>query len=61
MFRAGVDEVKKPGAAVEFGKEDGGVGLGVRGFDPLEARFNGAFFTATFPENPASITAHPHS
>nr|GMD00065.1 hypothetical protein TorRG33x02_097470 [Ipomoea batatas] len=61
VFRAGVDEVEEAGAAVEFGEEDGGVGLGVGGFDPLEARLNGAFFTATFPENPASVTAHPHS
>lgn len=35
---AGVDEVDEAGTAVEFGEEDGGVGLGLRGVDPMKAR-----------------------
>nr|GMD23525.1 hypothetical protein TorRG33x02_097470 [Ipomoea batatas] len=32
-----VDEVDEAGAAVELGEEDGGVGLGLRGVDPMKA------------------------
>lgn len=60
MIRASIDEVEEAGAAVELGKEDGGVGLGFRGLDPVKTRLDAAFFTAAFPENPASIAAHPH-
>lgn len=60
MIRAGIDEVEEAGAAIKLGKEDGGVGLGFRGFDPMKARFDAAFFITAFPENPASIAAHPH-
>ena len=61
VLRPSIDEVDKPGTAVELGKENGGVGLGVRGFDPLKARSESAVFTAAFAENSAAIAAHSHS
>lgn len=57
---AGIDEVLEAGAAVELGEEDGGVRLGFRGFDPLEAGSDGAVVAAAFAEDSASITADPH-
>ena len=60
MLRAGIDEVEKAGAAVELGEEDGGVGLGFRGFDPFKAGSDGAGLVTTFPEDSASIATHPH-
>ena len=60
MVGAVVDEVYEASAAVELGEEDGGVGLGVRGLDPLKARPDIASFTAPLSEHPATIAAHPH-
>lgn len=60
MFRAGFDEVHEAGAAVKLSKKDGGVGLRIRGFDPLKARSDGTVFTTSLTKNPTSITAHPH-
>ena len=60
VIRASIDEVEEAGAAVKLGKEDGGVSLGFGGLDPMKARLDAAFFTTAFPENPASIAAHPH-
>jgi hypothetical protein len=57
---AGIDEVEEAGAAVEFGEEDGGVGLGLRGFDPVKAWTEAAVVAASFPEDPAGVTACPH-
>lgn len=37
MLGSGIDEVEKASAAIEFGKKKSGVGLRVRGFDPLNA------------------------
>lgn len=34
----GGDEGHEVGAAEEFGDEEGGAGLGLRGFDPLQTR-----------------------
>ncbi|XP_058221184.1 uncharacterized protein LOC131331315 [Rhododendron vialii] len=40
---AGIDEVVEAGAAVEFGKEDGGIRLRIGGFDPVKAGSETAF------------------
>ena len=58
--RGGVEEVEEAGAAVEFGEEEGGVGLRFGREDPLEARANGAVIGATFSENPATVAAESH-
>lgn len=58
MGGAGIDEVDESGAAVEFSKKEGGVGLGFRGFDPFKTRSEGAVFSAAFAEDPATIAAH---
>ena len=60
VFGASVDEVHEAGTAVKFGEEHGGIGLGFRALDPLQARPYAAILAATFSEHPASITAHPH-
>lgn len=60
MIRASIDEIEEASAAVKFGKEDGGVSLSIWGFDPVEAWFDAAFFTATFAKDPATVTAYPH-
>lgn len=60
MFGAGVDEVHESGAAVELGEENGGVCLGFRALNPLQARPDAAIFAAALSEYSASITAHPH-
>jgi hypothetical protein len=57
---ARVDEIQEAGAAVELGKEDGGVSLGLRALDPLQARSDAAGLAASFPEHSASIATHPH-
>lgn len=61
MLRTGIDEVEKTGTAIEFGEEESGVGLRIRGFDPLKARSDRAAITATLAKNPAAIAAHPHT
>ncbi|PON94500.1 hypothetical protein TorRG33x02_097470, partial [Trema orientale] len=60
MEGAGIDEVDEAGAAVELGEEESGVGLGLRGFDPLEAGSDGATLAAPSPEDSASIAAQSH-
>lgn len=60
IIRAGIDEINKSGAAVEFGKEESSVGLGFRGFDPLKARPESAVTTATFAKDSAAIATHSH-
>lgn len=60
MFGAGVDEIHEAGAAVEFGKEDGGIGLRFGGLDPLKAGADGAVVAAALAEDSTPITAHPH-
>ena len=57
---AGGEEVEEAGAAVELGEEEGGVGLGFGGFDPLEAGSNGAFWGATFAEDTTTVAAQSH-
>lgn len=47
-------------AAIELCKEEGCVGLGVRGIDPLEGDANGALSGAPSAENAASIAAQAH-
>lgn len=56
----GCEEVEEAGAAVELGEEDGGVGLGVRRFDPMETGSNGAISGATFAEDTTAIAAEAH-
>lgn len=60
MVRTGVDEVHETGTAVELGKEDGGVGLGLGVLDPLKTRPDAAVLAAPLAEHPASVAAHPH-
>lgn len=60
MAGGGIDEVEEAGAAVEFGKEDGGVGLRLGAADPLEAGADAAVVGAALAEHPAAVAAHPH-
>lgn len=57
---ADIDEVEEAGTAIRFGEEESGIGLGIRGLDPLKAGPNGAVIAAAFSKNPAAIAAHPH-
>jgi len=57
MVRSRIDEIEKPSTAIKLSEEKSGVGLSFWRLYPLKTRFNGAFFIATFPENPATITA----
>lgn len=45
----GGDEGEKVASAEELGEEQRGVSLGLRGFDPLQARPQYAPFAASFP------------
>jgi hypothetical protein len=56
----GIDEIHEASTAVELGKEDGGVTLGLGALDPLQARSNAAALAASFPQHTASIATHPH-
>lgn len=60
MLGASVDKVGESCAAVELGKEDGGVGLRFGALDPLQAGADGAPIAAAFPQDSTSIAAHPH-
>lgn len=60
MGRTGIDEVEKTSTAVELGQEESGIGLGLRGFDPLKTGSDGAALVAAFAEDTAPITAEPH-
>ncbi len=57
---ADIDEVEEAGTAIRFGEEESGIGLGIRGLDPLKAGPNVAVIAAAFAKNPAAIAAHPH-
>lgn len=48
MFGSGIDEVNEAGSAIELGKENSGVGLGLGGSDPLETGSDGAALAAAF-------------
>ncbi|GMN37864.1 hypothetical protein TIFTF001_007170 [Ficus carica] len=58
VFRDGRNEGHEASAAEELGDEDGGVGLGLRGVDPLQALAEHAIVAAALSENPAAIAAH---
>ena len=60
IIRAGVDEVEEAGPAVELGEKESGLGLGLRGFDPLQTRPYRALFATPLPENSAPIAATSH-
>lgn len=60
MFWAGIDEVHEASTTVELGKEDSGIGLGLRVLDPLKARSDAAVVTAALSEDSTTIAAHPH-
>lgn len=60
ISRTGIDEINKSGAAVEFGKEESGVGLRFRAFDPLKARSEIAITPATFAKDSATVATHFH-
>lgn len=60
MFGPRVDEIHEASTAVELGKEDCSIGLGLGVFDPLQAGLDAAVLTAALAENPATIAAHPH-
>lgn len=59
-MRTGLKEIKETSTAIELGEEEGGVGLGVRRFDPVKARPNDAVMSAAFAEDPAAIAAQSH-
>lgn len=52
-----IDEVDEAGAAVELGEEEGGVGLGFRGRNPLKAGPNGTIGATTFAEDSTTVAA----
>ena len=60
MFRSSIDKVDQSGAAVEFSKKDGSIGLKIRVFDPLKTRSEGAVIITAFTKDSTAITAHPH-
>lgn len=60
MFWASIDEVQEASTAVEFGKEDGGIGLGLWVVNPLKAGSDGAVVTAALAEGSTSVATHPH-
>jgi hypothetical protein len=60
VLRAGIDEVEEASTAIKFGEKESGIGLGIRGVDPLKAGLNGAVLPAAFAKHPAAIAAHPH-
>lgn len=60
MGGARIDKVNESCTSIEFGEEEGGVGLGFRGGDPLETRSECAIFAAAFAEDSAPIAAHSH-
>lgn len=66
VWRSGGEEVEEAGTAVEFGEEEGGVGLRVRGGgidDPVivdQASPNGAIGVAPSAQDTTPITAQPH-
>lgn len=60
MLRSSTDEVEQASASIEFGKEEGGIGLGLRGVDPLKTWPYDAVVTATFAEYAAPIAAQFH-
>lgn len=60
MVWPGFDEVKKTSPTIELGEEEGGIGLGVCGFDPLKAWSYGAIMVATFSQHPTPIAADSH-
>lgn len=58
--RAGFDEVDKAGAAIELGKEESSIGLGIGGVDPVKTRLNNTVITAAFAKDSTAIATHPH-
>lgn len=48
ISRTGINEIEETRTAVKFGEEESGLGLGIRGFDPLKARPDGAIVAAPF-------------
>ena len=61
VLGGGGDEVEEAGATVEFGEKDGGVGLRIRGGDPLKTRSDNTVMAAAFAKDPAAIAAHSHN
>ena len=59
VWRRG-QQVEQPRAAVELGEEDGGVGLRLRGLDPLQAGPDRARVAAALAQDAAAVAAHPH-
>lgn len=60
VLGSGAEEVEQASAAIEFGKEKGGVGLGLRGIDPLKAGPDDAVVTTTFAEYATPIATEFH-
>lgn len=48
VVRASVDEIHKTSTAIKLSKEDGGISLRLRGFDPLKARSYATIVAASF-------------
>lgn len=57
-FGNGRDEGHESCSTEELGDEDGGVGLGLSGVDPLEAGSENARLAASLSENSAAVTTH---
>lgn len=60
MLGSGIDEVYETCTAIEFGKEESSIGLEIRIFDPLKARFDDAVLAACLAKNPTTIAACSH-
>lgn len=58
MLWDGGDEGHEASPAEELGDEESGVGLGLRGFDPLKAFPQHAGVAAPFSKDSAPIAAH---
>lgn len=60
MIRASVNEIHQTSTAVKLCQKNSGVGLRIRGFDPLKTRPNATTFAATFTKNSTTIATHTH-
>lgn len=59
-MRASVDEIHEASTAIKLSEENSGVGLRLRGFDPLKTRPDATTFTAPFSKNSTTIATHTH-
>lgn len=60
MLWSSVNKIHETSTAVKLSKENSGVGLRLRGFDPLKTRPDATTFAAAFSKNSTTIATHTH-